>query len=237
MLNKNELEKIVITMASDMDDFAGKSFEGKYFVIQGMPKRNGLLSSIVSRIDEEITFSKLTNCVIEGGIISCKRITSCEFYNVEKIQSKVIKRSFFENCDTVRCDDIDCGNRISESTFEKCRSISVDDGEIDDCTFKQVEIVYPSNTTVDGCEFSDIMCMNDCVVSVDGGTISDCVFENITLDEDEDDICVIATYGSPRIENCTFKNIQGAYDIEDAIRTEDAEDPDDVYDEDTCIFE
>ena len=69
MLDKNELEKIVINSMEDLKTFEGQDLADKYFVM--------------NRTVKSVKLGTLEGCIIEGGSIICKKLSRCNLYDVQ----------------------------------------------------------------------------------------------------------------------------------------------------------
>ena len=195
MLNKNELEKIVINSEQDLKAFEGQNLKGKYLILNDVIK--------------SIKLGSLEGCIVEGGGIVCKKMSGCNICDTIYTYADEIHLSLFQRCKEVQCGDYDEDYSIKASRFFECGRISVNDAKITDCIFDNFDILFLTTTNMDNCIISNIICKEECVISMEDGELTNISFENIDL---KNDSYLIEGYGNPWVENSVFVNIRTTRD-------------------------
>ena len=191
MLNKNELEKIVINSVEELKIIEGMDLNDKYLVMNTSVKN--------------IKLGTLEGCIIEGGDIVCQKLSRCNLYDVSYTYADEIYLSVLQRCKKVQCGGIEDNYSIKASRFFGCGEITVDDAMVEDCIFDNFKIMFPTSTTMDNCIVSNVTCENDCVISMEDGELKNISFENIDL---RNGSYLIEGYGNPWVENSVFVNIR-----------------------------
>lgn len=191
MLNKNELEKIVINSAEELKVFEGQDLNGKYLVL--------------NEIIKDIKLGTLEDCVIEGGGLVCKKLSRCNLYEVSYTYADEIYLSVLQRCKKVQCGSIEDNHSIKASQFFCCGDILIDDATVEDCVFDNFEMISPTCTTMSNCIIANIVCDKECVINMEDGELTNISFENIEL---RNGSYLIDGYGNPWVEKSVFANIR-----------------------------
>ena len=191
MLNKNELEKIVINSPEELRPFEGKDLTGKYIVMSVTVK--------------DIKLGSLEGCVIEGGGIVCAKLSRCNIYDTDHTYADEIYLSIFQRCKSITCGGLDEGYSVKASQFLNCGEILVYDAAVEDCIFDNFRIMFPTNVEMSNCIISNITCEEDWAISMEDGEFSNISFENIDL---KNDSYLIEGYGSPWVGDSVFVNVR-----------------------------
>lgn len=191
MLNKNELEKIVINSVEELKAFKEQDLNDKYLVLNVTVKN--------------IKLGTLEGCVVEGSGVVCKKLSRCNLYDVQYTYADEIYLSVLQRCKKVQCGDIEDNYSIKASQFFGCEEITIDDAVVEDCLFDNFKIMFPTSTTMDKCIISNVTCENDCVISMEDGELTNISFENVDL---RNGSYLIEGYGNPWVENSVFVNIR-----------------------------
>ena len=191
MLNKNNLEKITVNSTEDLAPFKGKDLTDKYLVLNTIVK--------------DIKLGTLDKCVIEGGGISCQKLTGCNLFDVGYVYADEINFSILQRCVEIRLGDIAEGYKLTTSQFFHCKTILITDATVEDCIFNDFSLLSLTSTNMCNCIVADVVCKDVCAISMEDGEISDVSFENIEL---RNDAYLIEGFGSPWVEDSVFFNIR-----------------------------
>ena len=191
MLNKNELEKIVINSLEDLKAFEEQDLNDKHLIL-----------NITSK---NIKLGTLDGCIIDGGGIVCKKLSGCNLYDVSYTYADEIYLSVLQRCKKVKCGGIEDNYSIKESQFFGCEEITIDDAMVEDSIFDSFETLLLTSTTMNNCIIVNSICENDCVISMEDGEITNTSFENIEL---RNDSYLIEGYGNPWVKNSVFVNVR-----------------------------
>ena len=206
MLNKEELQKIVVSSAEDLKPFAGKCIEGKYIY----------LKTVVKDVKPDV----IRGCVIEGGGIACRRMEKCELSDMDYVFAEKMNLTVIKRCHRVEIGDVSEGYELTASQLFNCRVISVTDGIVRDCIFNDFETLYLTNVEAENCLVMNVVCDNDCAISTEDTSFSEFSFENIEL---RNESYLIDAYGDTSVENSVFKNIRTSREDYEIFNMEETE--------------
>lgn len=227
MFAKENLEKIVIESWDDIKPYEGKDLSNKHIILKEKV--------------ETVKLGVLKNCYIEGTNVICTKLINCHIENIADVYVDEIEACIFKYCYKIQCGDYDEEFTIKDSKFLNCIKVIVSYGRVENCEFNKIHTLYLTGTDMTDCKISDIVCKNDCVISMEDGNISKCEFDNLDLSNNS---YIVNGYGSPFIEECTFKNIKSSLDYDELFNCEETVGFVSkktrkycIHDEATCIFE
>lgn len=204
MLNKIELEKIIINSEEELKQFEGENIANKHLIINEMIKT--------------VKLGNLENCIVEGTVIICDKLTDCNVQNIADVYCCSAESTKFDGCYKIQFGDIDEKYNISNCTFLCCRKIIVNDADITDCSFDRIGTIFLTNSDMAKSIITDVRCEAECVISMEDGELSAVTFENIELYNAS---FLIEGYGEPWIENCSFVNVSTSRNDKDLFHQEE----------------
>ena len=227
MFTKENLEKVVFESLEDIKLYEGKDISDKHIIIK-------------EKLDP-VKLGNLKNCFVEGTNVICTKLINCQVENLANVYADEIESCIFKYCYKIQCGDYDEEFTLKDCQFLNCIKVIVSYSRIENCKFNKIHTLYLTCTDMTDCEISDVICEDDCVISMEDGNISKCVFDNLDL---RNDSYIVNGYGSPFIEECTFKNIKSSLDYDELFNCEETVGFVSkkikkycIHDEATCIFE
>jgi hypothetical protein len=155
--------------------------------------------------DKEVA---LANGIYKEKIYSVTRITM-------KATDGVVAYHTFRNFEKLEFED---GTKIVDCVFEDCGDITFDECAIEGCTFKRVETVFLTRSSVNNCSFSELVCDNDLILSVEDTTIAQCRFDDVEL---RNNSYLCDGVGTSWVEQCNFSHIRSSRDDKEIIHCEE----------------
>ena len=201
---KDELLKIVVNCAEDFAPYHGKDISDRHI--------------IMNCADTGCVPAAVEGCVIEGGTLTCRKLSRTKLINMESVSADELHLCMFLSCRKVQCGDYDEGYKAEACQFFHCSEISINYAAVEDCIFNDFEILFLTGTCIHNCLFSEITCNNDCAISMEDGEISESCFEHIKLLNDS---YLIDGIGDAYVNESVFADIRTERDDREIFRMEE----------------
>ena len=190
MFAKENLEKIVIESWDDIKPYEGKDISDKHIVIKEKiePIKLGTLTNCYIE-GTNVICSKLINCYVENiADVYADEIEGCVFKCCYKVQCGdydeefVLKDSQFLNCINI----ISYYSRIENCKFNKIHTLYVTGVDMKGCVLSDIVckndcIISLEDGNISQCKFENLELLNDSYIVNGYGSpwIENCIFENI----------------------------------------------------------
>ena len=102
---------------------------------------------------------------------------------------------------------------LRNCTFENCNNISVEEGKVVACTFKNTTGICFTETDVKKSAFCDVSFDDMQLIEITDANITQCTFANIEVEDEDAIIC--DAIGDVEVDHCHFENITADKDIPD----------------------
>lgn len=150
----------------------------------------------------------LANGICEEDIFSVVRV-------VMKSPNGEVSHQTFRNFCKLEFEE---GTRIVDCVFEDCGDITFDECTIEGCSFKHIDTIFLTRSSVTGSRFHELVCDNDLIISLEDTTLSGCEFEDVVLCNDS---YLCDGVGTSWIEGCKFVYIRTSREDKEIIHCEE----------------